>query len=136
MRSRRICNADHRKYSVVDLALSIHLDGYAKTCATRASIGYDDPTDKPVEKEWKAFYSSYFKHKWHEANFTKNLRYYYNHKQTITRDTELVLDLGDLTCPTQAKWMKKNLNNLGHIVAYFAAKRIGKEHLITKPYTR
>jgi N-acetylmuramoyl-L-alanine amidase len=128
-------NADHRKYSVVDLALSIHFDGCAKTCATGASIGYDDPTDKPAAEEWKAFYSNYFKHKWHEDNFTKNLRYYYNYKYTITRDAELVLELGDLTCPTQAKWMKKNLNNLGHIVAYFAAKRIGKEHLITKPYT-
>ncbi|PCJ62793.1 MAG: hypothetical protein COA58_16660 [Bacteroidetes bacterium] len=127
--------ADRRKYCVVDLALSIHFDGCEKQCATGASIGYDDPTDKPAADEWKAFYSTYYKHKWHDDNFTKNLRYYYNYKYTITRDAELVLELGDLTCPTQAKWMKKNLKNLGHIVAYFAAKRIGKEHLIPKPYT-
>lgn len=127
-------NADHRKYCVVDLALSIHFDGCTKSCATGASIGYDDPTDKPAADEWKALYSTYFKHKWHEDNFTKNLKNYYNYKYTITRDAELVLELGDLTCPRQAVWMKKNLKNIGHIVAYFAAKRIGKEHLITKPY--
>ena len=128
-------NADHRKYSIVDLALSIHFDGCVNQCGSGASIGYDDPTDKPAADEWRNFYSSYFKHKWHEDNFTRNLSNYYNFKYTTTRDAELVLELGDLTCPTQAKWMKHNLKNLGHIVAYFAAKRIGKEHLIKKPYT-
>ena len=38
-------------------------------------------------------------------------------------------------CDEDMGWMKHNLKNLGHIVAYFAAKRIGKEHLIKKPYT-
>ena len=128
-------NADRRKYCVVDLALSIHFDGCVKQCATGASIGYDDPTDKPAADEWKSIYSKYYKHKWHDDNFTKNLRYYYNYKYTITRDAELVLEMGDLSCPTQAKWMKKNLKNLGHVVAYFAAKRIGKEHLIDVPVT-
>lgn len=127
--------ADRRKYSVVDLALSIHFDGCTTECGSGASIGYDDHTDKPAADEWKAYYSNFFKHKWHEDNFTKNLSNYYNFKYTITRDAELVLELGDLTCPTQAKWMKKNLKNLGNVVAYFAAKRIGKEHLIKKPYT-
>jgi len=125
--------ADRRKYSIVDLALSIHFDGCATQCASGASIGYDDHTDKPAANEWKAFYSQYFKYKWHKDNFTKNLRYYYNFKYTITRDAELVLEMGDITCPAQAKWMKKNLKNMGHMVAYFAAKRIGKEHLLDKP---
>ena len=127
--------ADRRKYSVVDLALSIHFDGCARQCGSGASIGYDDPTDKPAADEWKSYYSQFFKHKWHKDNFTKNLQYYYNYKYTITKDAELVLELGDLTCPTQAVWMKKNLKNLGHVVAYFAAKRIGKEHKIEKPKT-
>ena len=126
--------ADRRKYSVVDLALSIHFDGCAKQCGSGASIGYDDITDQPAAKDWKAFYSNYFKFKWQSDNFTPNLRNYYNFKYTITRDAELVLELGDLTCPTQAKWMKNNLKNLGHVVAYFAAKRIGKEHLLKKPH--
>ncbi len=125
--------ADRRKYSVVDLALSIHFDGCATVCGSGASIGYDDPTDKPAADAWKEFYSSYFKYKWHDDNFTKNLSNYYNFKYTITKDAELVLELGDLTCPEQAQWMKKNLKNLGHVVAYFAAQRIGKEELLTKP---
>lgn len=125
--------ADYRKYSVVDIALSIHFDGCVTQCGSGASIGYDDPTDKPAADEWKAYYSSVFKHKWHKDNFTKNLSQYYNFKYTITKDAELVLELGDLTCPEQAQWMKANLKNLGRAVAYFAAKRVGKEHLISKP---
>lgn len=125
--------ADYRKFCKVDLALSIHFDGCEQGCATGASIGYDDPTDQPAAQAWKAFYSEYFKFKWQPDNFTENLRQYYNFKYTITSDAELVLELGDLTCPEQAVWLKDHLTELGQLVAYFAAERIGKEELITKP---
>jgi len=125
--------ADHYRYSTVDLAVSIHFDGCEKACGSGASIGYDDPTDKPAADEWRALYSNYFGFKWQKDNFTKNLSNYYNFHYTITRDAELVLELGDITCPQQAKWMKPRLKEMGQLVAYFAAKRIGKEHLIPKP---
>ena len=125
--------ADRRRFSKVDLALSIHFDGCEQGCATGASIGYDDPTDQPAALAWKSFYSQYFKFKWQPDNFTKNLSNYYNFKYTITNDAELVLELGDLTCPEQAIWLKEHLAELGQIVAYFAAERIGKSHLISKP---
>lgn len=128
-------NADRRRFSKVDLALSIHFDGCKQGCATGASIGYDDPTDKPAAIAWKEFYSQYFRFKWQEDNFTENLRQYYNFKFTITSDAELVLELGDLTCPEQALWLKEHLNEIGHLVAYFAADRIGKSELITKPHS-
>lgn len=124
--------ADRRRYSKVDLALSIHFDGCETHCATGASIGYDDPTDKPAADAWKEYYSSIFDFNWKPDNFTKNLSNYYNFKYTITKDAELVLELGDLTCPQQAKWLKNNLTTLGYHVAYFAASRIGKEELLNK----
>lgn len=125
--------ADHYRYSKVDLALSIHFDGCATQCATGASIGYDDPTDKPAADAWKEYYSTVFNFNWKPDNFTKNLSNYYNFKYTITKDAELVLELGDLTCPEQAKWLKEHLHDLGYHVAYFAADRIGKAHLLKKP---
>lgn len=125
--------ADHYRYSQVDLAVSIHFDGCAKKCGSGASIGYDDPTDKPAADEWRALYSNYFGFKWQEDNFTKNLSNYYNFHYTITRDAELVLELGDITCPQQAQWMKPRLKEMGRLVAHFAAKRLGKENLVPKP---
>lgn len=101
--------AERRKYSIVDLALSIHFDGSATACASGASIGYDDKTDKTAADEWKRMFGKVFKYRWHRDNFTNNLRNYYNFKYTITSDAELVLELGDITCPHQAKWMKPNL---------------------------
>ncbi len=65
-----------------------------------------------------------------EDNFTRNLSRYYNFKFTITSDAELVLELGDLRCDSEAKWLKSNLKHLGHIVAYFAAKRLGNESIV------
>ncbi|MFY0645092.1 MAG: N-acetylmuramoyl-L-alanine amidase [Bacteroidia bacterium] len=127
--------ADRKRFSKVDLALSIHFDGCEQGCATGASIGYDDPTDQPAALAWKSYYSKFFKFKWQPDNFTKNLSNYYNFKYTITNDAELVLELGDLTCPEQASWLKDHLPELGQIVAYFAAERIGKGHLLPKPST-
>lgn len=126
-------NADRRRYSVVDIAVSIHFDGSARACGTGASVGYDDPTDEPAAIAWKNLYGNYFKHRWQQDNFTRNLSHYYNFKYTVTRDAELVLEMCDITCPEQAKWAQDNLHNLGHVVAYFCAQRIGKEHLLTKP---
>jgi hypothetical protein len=126
-------SADYRKFCKVDLAVSIHFDGCAQLCGSGASIGYDDCTDKPAAVEWRQTYASYFPYKWMPDNFTPNLKNYYNFKYTVTRDAELVLELGDITCPEQARWMKPRLKHLGHVVAYFAAKRIGKEDLIRKP---
>ncbi len=124
--------ADRRRLSRVKLALSIHFDGNHKQCRTGASIGYDDPTDKPAADHWREIYSEYFPFKWMNDNFTKNLSNYYNFKYTMTKDAELLLELGDITCEQQAKWMKKRLKHLGQIVAFFASQRIGNQS-IAKP---
>lgn len=126
-------SADYRKFCKVDLAVSIHFDGCNRLCGSGASIGYDDRTDMPAAKEWRITYASYFPYQWMPDNFTSNLKNYYNFKYTVTRDAELVLELGDITCPEQAKWIKPRLKHLGHVVAFFAAKRLGKESLIDKP---
>ena len=125
--------ADHKRYSIVDLAVSIHFDGSVTPCGTGASVGYDDLTDQPAADAWKALYSEYFKHRWMNDNFTRNLSRYYNFKYTVTRDAELVLELCDINCPQQAQWAKQNLKQLGQVVAYYCAERIGKGDLITKP---
>jgi N-acetylmuramoyl-L-alanine amidase len=117
--------ADQRRESVVKLALSIHFDGSKKACATGASIGLNHASDKQAARVWKRIYRSVFPFRWMRDNFSKNLKYYYNYRYTLASDAELVLELGEISCPKQARWMKPRLRKLGALVAYFAAQRVG-----------
>lgn len=127
-------NADWKPTTDTQLALFIHFDGSAgNPCSTGASIGYDDPSDRPAANAWKNVYSQYFRYRWQPDNFTKNLSQYYMFKRTRTRDAELVLELGAIGCPEQALWLRPRLPQLGQLVAHFAAARMGYGHRIPKP---
>jgi N-acetylmuramoyl-L-alanine amidase len=117
--------ADQKRESVVQLALSIHFDGAKNACSTGASIGLNNASDKNAAQAWKRIYKTVFPFKWMPDNFSKNLKYYYNYRYTLTRDAELVLELGEMSCPEQARWMKPRLKKLGALIAYFAAQRVG-----------
>lgn len=118
--------ADDYSYSHVALALSIHFDGSSRPCGSGASIGYDDPSDKPAADAWKAHYSQHFPYRWMPDNFTRNLSNYYNFRHTITTDAELVIEMGDMSCVPQAKWLKPRLKELGGIIASFVQARHGQ----------
>lgn len=117
--------ADQKRVSVVKLALSIHFDGNQKPCKTGASIGLNNASDKDAARAWKRLYRQVFPFKWMPDNFSKNLKYYYNYRYTQASDAELVLELGEMSCPEQARWMKPRLRELGALIAYFAAQRVG-----------
>ncbi|CAA6818108.1 MAG: Unknown protein [uncultured Thiotrichaceae bacterium] len=126
-------DANWKQKTDTDLALFIHFDGSANPCATGASIGYDDPSDRPAANAWKRLYSQYFRYRWQQDNFTKNLSQYYMFKHTRTRDAELVLELGAIGCPEQALWLRPRLPQLGQLVAHFAAERMGYGNRIPRP---
>ncbi len=116
---------DEDKYRV-SIAIFIHFDGAEMPCNSGASIGYDDETDKPAADRWKEIYSQYWPFRWMDDNFTSNLSGYYGYRYTITSDAELVLELGELTCRDQARWLKPRLRWLGRLLAYFISERLGK----------
>jgi hypothetical protein len=110
----------------VDLALFIHFDGNDTPCKSGASIGYDDETDKPAADAWRELYSKYWDFNWMPDNYTKNLKGYYGFQYTVTTDAELVLELGEITCEKQAKWLRANLEFIGKLIADFAESRVRK----------
>jgi hypothetical protein len=57
--------------------------------------------------------------------FTENLRQYYGFQYTNTSDAELVLELGEITCREQAKWLKPRLEWIGDLLAHFISARLG-----------
>lgn len=110
----------------VKLALFIHFDGSKKPCSSKASVGYDDPTDQPAAKAWKDFYNLYWPFGFMPDNYTTNLSDYYGFSYTHTEDSELVLELGEITCLEQAEWLLPRLEWIGEIIAEFIETRLSE----------
>ncbi len=106
------------------IAVAIHFDGSKKICSTGASIGYPNNNSKDLASLWKRVYKKYFPFKWHKDNYTKNLKDYYAFKE-IEADKFLVLELGEISCPKQVKWLKPRLKTIAHLIAATIAKEFG-----------
>ena len=112
------------------IAVAIHFDGAKTPCNSGASIGYPSADSHAFAQKWKALYTDYFPFKWHEDNFTPNLRNYYAYRW-IRADKFLLLELGEITCDTQTQWLKPRLRKIAHLVAYSIATELGKH--VQKP---
>ena len=113
------------------IAVAIHFDGTNKKCRSGASIGYKDEESKEFAKRWKRAYSHYFPFGWREDNFTRNLANYYGYYY-IRANKFLVIELGEITCKKQVKWLKPRLKKIGELIAYTIAKELG--FAVNKPF--
>ena len=118
------------RFTRARIAVSIHFDGAKTACNSGASIGYPSNNSYAFAQRWKKLYADYFPYKWHEDNFTKNLKNYYAYKW-IRADKFLVLELGEITCKKQTRWLKPRLKKIAHLVAYAIATELGKS--VKKP---
>jgi len=118
------------KFAHAKIALSIHFDGANKPCTSGASIGYPSKDSALFAQRWRSLYGDYFPFKWHEDNFTQNLRDYYAY-HWIRAEKFLLLELGELTCEQQTTWLKPRLKRIAHLIAYAIATELGKE--VPKP---
>ncbi len=109
-----------------DAAVFIHFDGNDRACSTGASIGYHHPSDKPAADAWRALYSRYIPFAFMPDDFTVGLRDYYGFRQMHVRDSALVLELGELSCPSGRAWLAPRLQWEGALIAHFLSQRIGK----------
>ena len=106
------------------IAVAIHFDGAKHPCHSGASVGYPNSNSKAFAQRWKRLYKAYYPFKWHKDNFTKNLSNYYGFYY-IRADKFLVLELGEISCKKQTKWLKPRLKKIAHLVAYAIAKELG-----------
>ncbi|HEU0054008.1 MAG TPA: hypothetical protein VFQ39_12570, partial [Longimicrobium sp.] len=110
-------------------------DGADDPCDSRASIGYDDGSDRSAADAWRELYSRFWPFGFQPDNFTSNLSRYYGFDHVRTTDAELVLELGEITCRKQAEWLKPRLEWLGLLVAHFACARLGSDAIpLPKPF--
>ncbi len=78
----------------------------------------------------KSSNKSYFPFRWHEDNFTPNLKEYYAYRW-IRAEKFLILELGEITCEKQTNWLKPRLKKIAHLIAYSIATELGKD--VEKP---
>lgn len=112
------------------IAVAIHFDGAKRACHSGASIGYPNKHSHAFAQRWKKLYKTYFPYRWHPDNFTPNLSNYYGYYR-IKADKFLLLELGEITCDTQTKWLKPRLKKIAHLIAYSIATELGKH--VKKP---
>jgi hypothetical protein len=111
----------------VKAAVFIHFDGSDQPCSTGASIGYHDPGSAEAARQWRAFYSRYFPYRFMTDNFTDNLRDYYGFQQVHSSAGALVIELGEVTCPAERRWLASRLKWEGDLIAQFMSQLIRKE---------
>jgi hypothetical protein len=109
------------KYDV-RAAIFIHFDGIDKPCTSGASIGYHTPASKPAAELWRKEYGAVIPFRFMPDNFTRNLSNYYGFRQVHAQDGALVLELGELTCPSQRAWLTPRLQWEGEFIADFVTK--------------
>ncbi len=65
--------------------------------------------------------------------YTGQIDRYYGYKYVFSQKGFILVELGELTCPKQAIWLKPKLKRLGRLIAYFIAKELGVEG-VKKPH--
>jgi len=114
-----------------NIAVAIHFDGAKHICHSGASVGYPDNNASYLfAQQWKKLYKPYFPFKWHEDNFTYNLKNYYAYHR-IDAEKFLVVELGEITCEKQTTWLKPRLKKIARLIAYTIALELGKK--VKKP---
>ena len=60
-------------------------------------------------------------------NFTTNLSNYYGFRQVHASGGALVIELGEVTCPAERRWLASRLKWEGDLIAHFMSTLIRKE---------
>ena len=103
----------------VKAAIFIHFDGNTRPCSSGASIGYHNSASARAARLWHHEYGSVFPFRFQPDNFTESLHDYYGFHQVHATRGALVLELGELTCPVQHRWLAQHLRWEGDAIAHF-----------------
>lgn len=103
----------------VKAAVFIHFDGSVVPCQSAASVGYHSVNARRAARLWHRMYGRVFPFGFKPDNFTQGLRDYYGFKQVRASDGALVLELGEMTCPKQRRWLAVRLQWEGRFIAHF-----------------
>lgn len=118
--------ADYAGTYDVRVAVFIHFDGASPPCTSAASVGYPSSSERTVAAGWKRLYERFFPYGFRPDNFTAGLREYYAYKQTRASQGAFVLELGEITCPAQRRWLAPRLTFDGALIAYWIGRLVDR----------
>lgn len=118
--------ADFNGQYRVKAAVFIHFDGSDPPCGSGASVGYPGAVDMRAALAWHALYRRYWPFAFESDNFTQSLHQYYGFRQVDSGEGSLVLELGEITCAAQRRWLEPRLRWEGALLAHFLSALIGK----------
>src|SRR6202034_607144 len=98
-------------------------DGSEVACASGASVGFPDTTSRAFIDAWEKRYLASFPFRFRGENFTENEARYYGLRK-VAAPENLLLEVGEMTCPAQFPWMRPRLVQLGDELAAFLMERL------------
>lgn len=107
-----IVGADGNPQLSSSVFLSFHTDSSANQCAVGPSIGYDDTKDAENMKYIAAALAMSLGYKlddFMKDNYTSNLRHYYGYKLADVSKFEGLLEMAELSCPSQEENLLGNI---------------------------
>jgi hypothetical protein len=116
--------ADYAGRDRARAAVFLHFDGSAPACRSGASVGFPGPADAGFAQRWEERYRASFPFRFAGENITRNEAQYYGFRKVDAPGRTLLIEFGELTCPTQERWMAPRLRELGAQVAHFISAEL------------
>jgi hypothetical protein len=111
--------ADYAGHDVARAAVFLHFDGDATPCGSGASIGYpDDDGSRTLAAGWRRVYGGWFPFRFMPDNFTENEHRYYGFRK-VDAPAKMLVEFGEMTCPSQQAWMASRLHELADRLARY-----------------
>ena len=115
--------ADYDAHDSVRAAVFLHFDGHEPACGSGASVGFPETTSRAFVDAWETRYRALIPYRFMPENFTENEHRYYGFRKVDAPD-KMLIEFGEMTCPSQFAWMQPRLRTLGDEVAAFLMERL------------
>lgn len=112
--------ADYDERDTARAFVAIHFDGSAPPCRSGASVGFPRESDAAYARGWESTYRAFFPFAWAGENISAGEREYYGYRG-VDAPRKMLVELGEITCPAQAAWLRPRLRELGERLADYVA---------------
>lgn len=112
--------ADYDGTDVARAAVFIHFDGAERHCTSGASVGFPPSTPRAFAEKWERAYRAFAPTiPFVGFNISDGESEYYDYKRARAPGKMLLLEIGEISCPAQVRFMQPRLRAIGAFIASF-----------------